>query len=108
MAAKILSDIFQLEEGKPLELAALTPAKGSFQFISSLDFGRDIPAALATAPVEGVAETRASEGPPKGAAPPTVRPPADAEGTVVKKPNLFQRLFGGGKKKEKNGKKTRP
>jgi len=108
MAAKILSDTFQMEEGKPLDLAVLTPAKGSFQFVSSLDFGRDIPAALAAAPPEGGPEATASEGPPRGAAPPTVRPAADAEGTVVKKPNLFQKLFGGGKKKEKTQKKTRP
>jgi hypothetical protein len=38
-----------------------------------------------------------------------VRPAADAEGTVQqKKPNFFQRLFGGGKKKEKKEKPQRP
>jgi len=105
IAAKILSDTFEMEEGKPLELASLSPAKGSFQFVSSVDFGRPIPAALASAPAEDITT---SEGPPRGAAPPTVRPVADAEGTVQKKPNLFQRIFGGGKKKEKSEKKSRP
>ena len=97
IAAKILSDIFKMEEGEKIEIAALAPAPGSFKFVSSVDFGRSIPAALADAPE---ADLAASEGPPAGA-PPTVRPAADAEGTVQKKPNLFQRLFGGGRKKEK-------
>lgn len=97
IAAKILSDIFKMEEGEKIEIAALTPAPGSFKFVSSVDFGRPIPAALADAPE---ADLAASEGPPAGA-PPTVRPAADAEGTVQKKPNIFQRLFGGGRKKEK-------
>ena len=98
IASKILSDIFKMEEGDNVEIAALEPAKGSFQFVSSVDFGRAIPAALADAPAD---EFAASEGAPD-AAPPTVRPAADAEGTVQKKPNLFQRIFGGiGKKKEK-------
>lgn len=103
IASKILSDIFKMEEGEDVEIAALEPAKGSFQFVSSVDFGRAIPAALADAPP---GDFVASEGAPD-AAPPTVRPAADAEGTVQKKPNLFQRLFGGGKKKEKPPKPQR-
>jgi penicillin-binding protein 2 len=102
IAAKILADTFKLEEGDELEVAALEPAKGSFQFVSSVDFGRAVPAALAAAP-PGESTAAASEGPPRGIAPPTVRPAADAEGSVAqKKPNIFQRIFGGfGKKKEK-------
>jgi penicillin-binding protein 2 len=103
IASKILSDVFKMEEGEDVEIAALEPAKGSFQFVSSVDFGRAIPAALADAPP---GDFVASEGAPD-AAPPTVRPAADAEGTVQKKPNLFQRLFGGGKKKEKPPKPQR-
>jgi len=103
IASKILSDVFKMEEGENVEIAALEPAKGSFQFVSSVDFGRAIPAALADAPP---GDFVASEGAPD-AAPPTVRPAADAEGTVQKKPNLFQRLFGGGKKKEKPPKPQR-
>jgi hypothetical protein len=34
------------------------------------------------------------------AAAPTVRPAADAEGSVERKPNILQRLFGGGRKRE--------
>jgi len=99
IAAKILSDIFKMEEGEKVEVAALKPAKGSFQFVSSVDFGRPIPAALDSTPPEGAT---ASEGPPP-AAPPNVRPAADDEGTVEKKkPGFFQRIFGGGRKKEKS------
>lgn len=104
IAAKILSDIFKMEEGEKVEVAALEPAKGSFQFVSGVDFGRPIPAALAAAPP---AEMGASEGPPS-AAPPDVRPAADAEGTVQKKPGFLQRLFGGGKKKDKPEKPPKP
>jgi len=96
IAAKILADTFKLEEGEDLTVAALEPAKGSFQFVSSVDFGRAIPAALADAPAAETAAT--SEGPPAGAAPPTVRPPADAEGSVERRPNLIQRIFGGGRR----------
>lgn len=101
IAAKILSGIFKMEEGEKVEVAALEPAKGSFQFVSSVDFGRPIPAALASAPPE---DATASEGPPP-AAQPNVRPAADDEGTVEKKPGIFQRIFGGGRKKEKPGRR---
>ena len=88
IAAKILSDIFKMEEGEAVEVAALEPAKGSFQFVSSVDFGRPIPAALADAPPE----EGAVDGPPADAptefAPPQERP-------VEKKKGIFQRLFGG-------------
>jgi hypothetical protein len=46
IAAKILSDVFKMEEGAPVEVASLDPAKGSFQFVSSVDFGRAIPAGI--------------------------------------------------------------
>lgn len=99
IAAKILSETFKMEEGEEHKVAELEPAKGSFRFVSSVDFGRPVPAALADAPPP-VAGEIATAG--ANAAAPTVRPAADAEGTVQqKKPNFFQRLFGGGKKKEK-------
>ncbi len=92
IAAKILADIFKMEEGDAVEVAALEPAKGSFQFVSSVDFGRPIPAALADAPP---GEAEAVDGPPSDApaqfAPPQERP-------VEKKKGIFQRLFGGRKK----------
>ena len=53
-------------------------------------------------------EFAASEG-MVDAAPPTVRPAADDEGTVEgKKPNIFQRIFGGNKKKEQKPSSRRP
>ena len=90
-----------MEEGEKMEVASLEPAKGSFGYVSSVDFGRAIPAALADAPA---GESTGAEGASSGtAAAPTVRPAADAEGTVKKK-NIFQRIFGGfGKKKKKEG-----
>ena len=104
IASKILAEAFKLEEGEEYKVASLEPAKGSFRFVSSVDFGRDIPAALADAPPAERAEGATTAG--ATAAAPNVRPAADAEGTVQKKkPNFLQRLFGGGKKKEK---KERP
>jgi penicillin-binding protein 2 len=101
IASKILADIFKMEEGEGVEVASLAPAKGSFSYVSSVNFGRAIPAALAAAPP---GEGGSGEGrTPGSAAAPTVRPAADAEGTVVKKKNFFQRLFGGGKKKKTEG-----
>jgi len=109
IASKILAETFKIEEGEEYKVAELDPAKGSFRFVSSIDFGRSVPAALADAPPgestrgEGTGETASAR-----AAAPTVRPAADAEGTVQqKKPNFFQRLFGGGKKKEKKEKPQR-
>ena len=94
IAAKILEDIFAMEEGKEIKIASLEPAKGSFQFVSGVDFGRTIPASLADAPLEETSEGQGAE-----AALPSIRPDADSEGTVQKKkPNLFQRFFGGRKK----------
>jgi penicillin-binding protein 2 len=106
IASKILSDIFKMEEGEKVELASLDPAKGSFGYVSSVDFGRSIPAALASAPPGeggGTGEGTGSSRTRTTAAAPTVKPAADAEGTVKKK-NIFQKIFGGfGKKKKKEG-----
>ena len=44
IAAKILEDIFALDQGKGPELAWLEPAKGNFKFVESVDFNREIPA----------------------------------------------------------------
>jgi len=104
IASKILADIFTMEEGEKLEIASLEPAKGSFGYVSSVNFGRAIPAALADAPPgEGGTGGEGSSRSGTTAAAPTVKPAADAEGTVKKK-NIFQRLFGGiGKKKKEGG-----
>jgi Cell division protein FtsI/penicillin-binding protein 2 len=89
IASKILSDVFKMEDGTKVDITSLDPAKGSFQFVSSVDFGRAIPAALADAPPGDFA---ASEGAP-AAAPPTVRPAADVEGTVEQKKLTFSSEF---------------
>jgi penicillin-binding protein 2 len=103
IASKILADIFTMEEGEKFEIASLEPAKGSFGYVSSVNFGRAIPAALADAPPgEGGTGDEGSSGSRTTAAAPTVKPAADAEGTVSKK-NIFQRLFGGIGKKKKEG-----
>ena len=104
IASKILSDIFKMEEGEKVEVAKLDPAKGSFGFVSSVDFGRSIPAALADAPPgERTGTGEGTSARSTSAAAPTVKPAADAEGTVKKK-NIFQKIFGGfGKKKKKEG-----
>lgn len=98
IAAKILSDIFKMEDGEDLTVTALPPAPGSFQFVSSVNFGRAIPAALADAPAD---EFDSSETAELAAAPPTVRPAADADGSIERKPNILQRLFGGGRQRER-------
>ena len=97
IASKILSDIFKMEEGNEVQVASMKPASGSFSYVSSVDFGRAIPAALAAAPPGEPAEGGTSSA--RTAAAPKVKPAADAEGTVAtKKPNFFQRLFGRKKK----------
>jgi hypothetical protein len=106
IASKILSDIFKMEEGEQIELASLKPAKGSFGYVSSVNFGRAIPAALAAAPPgergEGVASGSGSGSTRRTAAATTVRrAEAAAPATPEKKPNLFQRLFG--RKKKQGG-----
>ena len=109
IASKILAETFKIEEGEEYKVAELSPAKGSFRFVSSVDFGRSVPAAMADAPPgESTRDGEAGQTASASAAAPTVRPAADAEGTVQKKkPNFFQRLFGGGKKKEKKEKPQR-
>jgi len=109
IASKILAETFKIEEGEEYKVAELAPAKGDFRFVSSVDFGRAVPGAMADAPPGERARAEGEGTASARAATPTVRPAADAEGTVQKKkPNLFQRLFGGGKKKEKKEKPQRP
>ncbi|MBU3665665.1 MAG: penicillin-binding protein 2 [Chthoniobacterales bacterium] len=99
IASKILSDIFKMEEGNEVQLASLAPAKGSFGYVSSVDFGRAIPAALAAAPPGEPGEPGGTASAPQ----PKVKPAADSEGSVTKKPNFFQRLFGRKKKNSAEG-----
>lgn len=117
IAAKILEDSFALdkepvpgeEPPKPFELARLEPAKGSFKFVESVDFNREIPATTMIASDE---ETSAGE-PGQGSsqenkpAAPNVRADADDRGKVKNKErkpskieSFFNNIFKGGKKKE--------
>lgn len=113
IAAKILEDIKKMDDGgEPPQLVALEPAKGSFRFIESVDFGREIPAATTvgddgeTADVTVAAGAAASqENSP--VAKPNVREDADERGRVnnrEKKSNAFQKFFNflGGKKEKKD------
>jgi penicillin-binding protein 2 len=123
IAAKILEDAFALDKApaegetkKPFELARLEPAPGSFKFVESVDFNREIPAATTIAADE---ETNAGE-PGQGAsqesrpAAPNVRAEADDGGRVKnreRKPSGIEKFFnnifkGGGKKKEEKPKNT--
>lgn len=123
IAAKILEDSFALDKDvppgeeppKPFEIARLEPARGSFKFVESVDFNREIPAATTIAADE---ETSAGE-PGQGAsqesrtaAAPNVRQ-SDEGGRVKnqeRKPSgiekFFNNIFKGGKKKEE--KKSTP
>jgi penicillin-binding protein 2 len=124
IAAKILEDSFALdkepaggETKKPFELARLDPAPGSFKFVESVDFNREIPAATTIAADE---ETNAGE-PGQGAsqesrpAAPNVRADADEGGRVKnreRKPSgiekFFNNIFKSGGKKEKQEKPKPP
>ncbi|MGA0849001.1 MAG: penicillin-binding protein 2 [Chthoniobacterales bacterium] len=101
IASKILADIFKMEEGESIEVARLDPAKGSFGYVSSVNFGRAIPAALAAAP-PGERSGEASSGTSSSTRTATASTVRRAEAaTPEKKPNLFQRLFG--KRKKQGG-----
>lgn len=125
IAAKIMEDVFAMDKGEPVQIAALAPAVGSFTQINEVDFGREIPAALGTdgetsdavEPASQVSESVARQ----GSASPNIKPEADEQGSLKKgrsarrsgdgtddkKPNFFQRLF---KKRDQgdDGAKKRP
>jgi len=126
IAAKILEDIFAMEEEKkPVELARLDPAIGNFNFVDSIDFGREIPAATSAGADEEIATGEATsenlqqDSKPKNA--PSIRQEPDAEGRVQNRPqpkgglekffnNIKLPFFGGDKKKEPSDRqeKARP
>ncbi len=101
IASKILSDIFKMEEGDQVEVARLQPAKGSFGYVSSINFGRAIPAALAAAPPgerSGTTATAGGSSRRTSSATTVRRAEAASAAAPEKKPNLFQRIFGRKKK----------
>jgi penicillin-binding protein 2 len=117
IAAKILEDAFALDaepapdgEKKPFEITALEPAVGSFRFIESIDFNREIPAATTIAADEETAAGEPGQGASqenRPAARPTVREDADEGGRVKNRERkasgierFFNNIFKGGKKKD--------
>lgn len=120
IASKILEDIVKLESGEePIELAALPPAYGNFDFVESVDFGREIPAATsigedgetADAPAADASGQTQENAP---AAAPNVRADADERGRVRNqpaKPNALQKFFnflGGGRDKPESNRQKKP
>ena len=98
IASKILADIFKMEEGDEVEVASLTPAKGSFSYVSNVNFGRAVPAALAAAPPGERASGEGGGSSGRTVAANVRRAEAAEPAAPQKKPNLFQRLFGRKKK----------
>ncbi len=100
VAAKILEDIFALDQGKGPELAWLEPAKGNFKFVESVDFDREIPSSTTIAADEetGRAPSRRRPQENKPAAP-NVREEADEGGKVrnrvlpARRPSGIEKFF---------------
>lgn len=109
IAGKILEEAFKLDEAEePYQVTPLPPAQGNFQKVASVNFGRDVPAALAEADPETPSVTT-SQTPQqaRASAAPSIRETADERGTVKNKKRergalerFFGSVFGGGKKKE--------
>jgi hypothetical protein len=95
----------------PFQIAKLEPAKGNFNFVESIDFGRDIPAATTVTADEDTGtgpENSSATSQESRPAAPNVRADADDRGRVKnqdRKPTALDKFFnifrGGDKKKEK-------
>lgn len=108
IAAKILEQIFAMEEGQEVKLEALAPAQGNFQPIAGVDFSREFPSQYG-ADTEPVADTPAESNAPGGesgegtsGAKPDIREDADSRANNRQKqqPGGLQKLFnflGGGR-----------
>lgn len=107
VGAKILEEIFAMEEGKEVKLAPLTPALGNFRPIASIDFNSANPSSYGVdqgsgdAPIEATpARSSASK---ENRVTPDISEEADAQGRVRNKPREqggLQKLFkflGGGR-----------
>lgn len=112
IAAKIYDQLFAMEKDatKAPLLAKLEPAKGNFNFVDSIDFQRDIPAATTVVADEetggDVDPNQSATQENKPSAQPNLRDEADAGGRVKnntkeRKPNGLEKFFNffkGGKK----------
>lgn len=115
IAAKIYSDILAMEAGTtPVQVAALEPAKGNYNHIESIDFGREIPAATAAVAPTPSDEEAAPESDDNNAsdgnapsATPNLREDSDDRGRVRNKErkanalDKFFNFFSGKKSKDK-------
>jgi penicillin-binding protein 2 len=117
IVGKILEDTFALDSGNEPVLAALEPAKGNFNFVDSIDFGRDIPAATSAADdgetSSDAATAAAAAGTAAKPAAPNVREDADDRGKVKnkeRKPSGLQKFFNflTGKDRKEKSKKPAP
>jgi len=109
IAAKILEQIFALEQGQEVKLAALEAAPGSFQPISGIDFTKQFPAQVGgtNEPVTDVPEESSAPGGESGegssGAKPDIREEADSRGRANNKTpqqgglQKFFNFLGGGR-----------
>jgi penicillin-binding protein 2 len=115
IVGKILDEAFKLHSGALADLPSdyLPPAKGHFQYIESIDFGRAIPAAYTSAPIMDATTDGASTAQnqnARAANPPNIQPDADRRGTVEQKPdgNPIGRFFDMFRRKEKTANQEKP
>lgn len=109
IAAKILEESLALERGYDPQLAALEPAKGSFDFVEQVDYSNALPTQFGPDTDQETAEhtespdRKLSEQDRQVTAEPDIRPEADAQGRVsnsqsISAPpkdrrNIFRRFF---------------
>ena len=107
LAAKVLEEIFAMEEGKEVKLTSLKPAQGNFNHISSIDFGSATPSTYGVetepgdSPVEATPSKNSSSS--DSVATPDISEDADASGHVKNKAQpqgglqKFFNFLGGGR-----------
>lgn len=108
IAAKILEQVFAMEEGQEVKLEALAPAQGNFQHLAGIDFSKEFPSQYGT-DTEAVPDTPADSDMPGGesgqgtsGAKPDIREEADsrANNRTKQQPGGLQKFFnflGGGR-----------
>jgi penicillin-binding protein 2 len=105
IAAKILEQIFAMEEGAEVKLTALEPAQGNFQHIAGIDFSKEFPSQYGadTDPVPD-APAEASDGGGAGGssgATPDIKEEADSRANNKPRPQgglqKFFNFLGGGR-----------
>jgi len=119
IAEKILEESLALDSGdksKEPQLAFLEPAVGNFNFVESIDYNRDVPAAMGAdeeAPSVDSQSNSESQSTSNATARPNIREDADAGGRVQnqpRKPSGLEKFFkffgGGGHNKQANPRPT--